>query len=203
MRGILSSLDESIPSPEISLRYENPYHLLVATILSAQCTDDCVNTVTPRLFKKYPGARELASADRAALEEIIRPTGFFKNKAKSLIGCARGLSDYFSGQIPDTMEELLRLPGVGRKTANVILGACFGKPSVVVDTHVARVSRRLGLTAADSPDKIETDLMRLIPMARWSRASLQLLLHGRHVCKAKKPNCSTCTVRGYCPSVGG
>ena len=198
-REILCALDASIPNPRIALRYADAFQLLVATILSAQCTDERVNTVTPRLFRKCSNPRKLAEADVGELEGMIRPTGFYKSKAKSLIGCARALCERFGGRVPGTMEELLKLPGVGRKTANVILGACFGTPSIVVDTHVKRVARRLGLTSSGVPERIEEDLMRVIPRSHWTRGSLQLLLHGRRVCKAKNPLCPECVLRADCP----
>jgi len=175
---------------------------LIATILSAQCTDQRVNQVTPALFRRYRTAEEYARADQAELERLIRPTGFFKSKAKSIIGCCRALVERFNGAVPDTMEALVTLPGVGRKTANVVLGNAFGKPAVVVDTHVKRVAQRLGLSASDDPDRIEEDLQRLLPPAEWTAGSQRLLLHGRYICVARAPKCRECDLYDFCPWKG-
>ncbi len=184
-----------------ALDWENPLELLVATILSAQTTDVRVNAVTPNLFAKYPTAADYAAADPTELEEDIRPTGFFRNKAKSLRGMARALVDDHGGEVPRTMEDLVALPGVGRKTANVVLGNAFGiDEGVVVDTHVRRLSNRLGFTTHDDPEKIERDLMRTVPKRDWTVFSHLLILHGRSVCKARKPACSDCVVNDLCPS---
>jgi len=185
--------------PKMELDHRSPWELLVATILSAQCTDQRVNQVTPSLFQRYPTATEMAAANLPELEELIRSTGFFKNKAKHLIACGKAVTERFSTQVPRTMEELLTLPGVGRKTANVILGNAFGQPSVVVDTHVKRVAKRLGLTKSDNPDLVEQDLQQLMPKSKWTAFSQRLLLHGRYVCLARKPQCRTCQVYRHCP----
>jgi endonuclease-3 len=189
-------------SPRIELTHHSPLELLIATILSAQCTDQRVNQVTPALFKRYPTARAYAEADPTELEAIIRPTGFYKNKAKSIIACAKALSDRFGGKVPSTMDDLVTLPGVGRKTANVILGACYGKPAIVVDTHVKRVAERLGFTKSQDPDRIEEDLQRLVPIEQWTSGSQRLLLHGRYVCLARRPKCQECAIYSHCVYIG-
>lgn len=197
---IISRLDEEYPEVTCALHHENPYHLLVATILSAQCTDERVNMVTPALFKHYPTPMALAQADIAELQELIRSTGFFRNKAKNLRGAARKMVDSFNGRIPKSMEELLSLPGVARKTANVVLGTAFGISSgVVVDTHVKRLSNRLGLTQQDNPQKIEKDLMGKIPKQFWINFAHQLIHHGRRICKARNPKCPECVLNDVCP----
>jgi endonuclease-3 len=185
-------------SPRVELAHRSPLELLIATILSAQCTDQRVNQVTPALFKKYTTARAYAHADPAELETMIRSTGFYKTKAKSIIACGRALAERFGGRVPATMEELVRLPGVGRKTANVILGGWYGKPAVVVDTHVKRVAERLGFTNSQDPDQIEVDLQRLIPTAQWTSGSQRLLLHGRYTCLARRPKCEECPIYNHC-----
>jgi len=195
---LLKVLDREFPDPKVELDYKTPLELLIATILSAQCTDNRVNKVTPHLFKKYRSAKDYTKADPSVLEQEIRSTGFYKNKAKNIIRCCQVLVEKHAGRVPQTMEELTELPGVWRKTANVLLGNCFGRPAIVVDTHVRRVSQRLGLTRSDDPDEIETDLGRFIPEKKWSRVSLQLLLHGRYVCTAKKPNCPVCDLKPDC-----
>jgi endonuclease-3 len=195
---ILSILERAIPEARVELSYENPLELLIATILSAQCTDQRVNQVTPALFRRYRRAQDYAGADPAELEALIRPTGFFKSKAKSIMACGRTLDERFGGQVPASMEELTTLPGVGRKTANVILGGYFGKPALVVDTHVKRVSQRLGLAASADPDKIETELQQLITKDSWTTGSQRLLLHGRYVCLARDPQCERCAVYQEC-----
>jgi len=198
LNHLIKVLDREFPDPKVELHSSNPIELLIATILSAQCTDDRVNKVTPHLFKKYKGAKDYAKADQAVLEQEIRSTGFYKNKAKNIIRCCQALVDKHGGRVPQTMEELIELSGVWRKTANVILGNCFGQPAIVVDTHVRRVSQRLGLTRSDDPDGIETELGRFIPEKKWTRVSLQLLLHGRYVCKAKNPLCPDCDLKPIC-----
>lgn len=195
---LINVLDREFPDPKVELHYKTPLELLVATILSAQCTDDRVNKVTPHLFKKYRSAKDYAKADPAVLEQEIRSTGFYKNKTKNIIACGRLLVEKHGGRIPDTMDGLIELPGVWRKTANVILGNCFGRPAIVVDTHVRRVSQRLGLTRSDDPDEIEDDLGRLIPEKSRTRVSLQLLLHGRYICKARDPRCPDCELKSIC-----
>jgi len=199
---LLQLLDEEIPNPRVALHYKTPLQLLMATILSAQCTDERVNQVTKGLFARYRTAQDYANADQAVLEGEIRSTGFYKAKARSLIRCGQALVGRFGGEVPRTMEELVTLPGVGRKTANVILGNCFGVPSVVVDTHVTRVTQRLGLVDTDDAEKIEIALQRVLPQASWTKGSHQLLLHGRHICKARAPQCSACRLYELCPWEG-
>jgi endonuclease-3 len=182
------------------LDHKNPFELLVATILAAQCTDERVNKVTPALFKRYPTASALAGADMDELEEMIRSTGFFHNKAKSLKGAAAALAARFPGSFPGTMEELLTLPGVGRKTANVVLGTCFGRPAIIVDTHVRRVAGRLELAASTDPDRIEEELQAQIKRKDWTSFSNALTFHGRRCCAARKPNHAECPVAALCPS---
>jgi endonuclease-3 len=194
-------LADEHPDARTALEHENPYQLAVATILSAQCTDERVNAVTPTLFERWPSAADLAGARPRELEKVIRPTGFFRNKTKSLIGMARTVVDEHGGEIPDTMEALVDLPGIGRKTANVILGNAFGKDEgVVVDTHVRRLSRRLRFTTHEDPKKIEKDLMDLFPRERWTMLSHILIFHGRRVCVARRPRCEECVVSHLCPS---
>jgi endonuclease III len=200
-KKIIARLEQAYPDATCALRHSNPLELLVATILSAQCTDARVNMVTPHLFAKYKTARDYAAADPRVLEQEIQSTGFFRNKTKSIIGMAQALVERHNGQVPDTMEELTRLPGVGRKTANVILGTAFGKnEGVVVDTHVHRISRLLGLTKQDTPEKIEQDLMRLVPRDKWTWFGHTLIQHGRKVCIARRPRCGECVVNRWCPS---
>ncbi|MDE3017960.1 MAG: endonuclease III, partial [Nitrospirota bacterium] len=184
---ILRQLEESTPEARVELSHRNPLELLIATILSAQCTDQRVNQVTPQLFARYRRAEDYAQADRTELESLIRPTGFFKSKARNIMACAQALVGRFQGKVPAGMEELTSLSGVGRKTANVILGACFGQPAVVVDTHVKRVANRLRLASTEDPEKIESALQQLIPPHRWTQGSQRLLLHGRYVCLARAP----------------
>ncbi|HEX4345342.1 MAG TPA: endonuclease III [Solirubrobacteraceae bacterium] len=182
------------------LDHRNPYELLVATILSAQSTDKMINTVTPTLFQRYPDAEALASADEVALQQLIRPTGFFNAKSRSLLGMARAVVERFDGEVPDRMADLVGLPGVGRKTANVVLSVAFGKPGLPVDTHVLRLSRRLGLTTQEDPVKVELELNPMIPAAERGLFSSRLILHGRRVCAAKKPRCEACVLADFCPS---
>ncbi len=183
---------------KVELDHRTPWELLVATILSAQCTDQRVNQVTPNLFRRYRRPADYARARLGDLEALIRSTGFFKSKAKHLMACGQAVTERFHGQVPATMVELTTLPGVGRKTANVILGHAFGKPGIVVDTHVKRVSTRLDLTTSDDPEGIEKDLQQLIPESQWTAASHRLLLHGRYVCQARKPRCAQCVVSSLC-----
>lgn len=183
-----------------ALDHEGPFQLLVATILSAQCTDERVNMVTPALFAAYPTPVAMAGADRAHLEELIRPTGFFRNKATSLLGMSRGLVERFDGQVPPALEDLVTLPGVGRKTANVVRSVAFGEPGLPVDTHVGRIARRLGLTSETDPEKVERDLCELLPPEEWGAFSLRLILHGRKVCTARRPHCEDCVLADICPS---
>lgn len=182
----------------MELDHRSPWELLVATILSAQCTDQRVNLVTPSLFQRYRHPAELAAAHLPDVEQIIRSTGFFKSKAKHLVACGKAVTERFREQVPQSMEELITLPGVGRKTANVILGNAFGQPSIVVDTHVKRVAKRLGLTRSDNPDLVEQDLQQLMPKSQWTAVSQRLLLHGRYVCLARKPQCRTCPIYRDC-----
>ena len=197
---ILARLDQTYPDVNCALRHENPYQLLVATVLSAQCTDVRVNKVTPALFERYPSPEALAQAESHELQEIIHSTGFFRNKAKNLIAAAKKISREFNGEVPGTMEKLLQLPGVARKTANVVQGTAFGVASgVVVDTHVRRLSGRLGLSNHNDPVKIEQDLMSKIPQDHWINLSHQLIHHGRQICKAQKPRCEQCVFADLCP----
>jgi endonuclease III len=198
---ILGGLDTAFPTARCALIHGNPLELLIATILSAQCTDERVNIVTRDLFRKYHAPGDYVSAPREELENDIRSTGFYHNKTKNIQGACRMILEKFAGRVPETMEELLDLPGVARKTANVVLGVAFGKAEgIVVDTHVFRVSRRLGLTKADTPEHIESDLMEIIPKNRWISFSHQMILHGRNTCKARKPLCSECLIEKVCNS---
>lgn len=199
--AILAKLDEAYPAATCELKHDNAFQLLISTILSAQCTDERVNQVTQELYKKYKKPEDFAYANPAELEKEIRPTGFFRNKTKSIIGASKAIVEKFGGQVPRTMEELLTLPGVARKTANVVLGTAYGIPSgIVVDTHVQRLSIRLDLTCNDDPKKIEQDLMAIIPKDRWILFSHQLIWHGRRVCFARKPNCTACNLEQLCYS---
>ena len=195
---IIEILPNAIPDSRIALKFSNPLELLIATILSAQCTDVKVNQVTADLFKKYRSAKDYAEADLVELEEEIRSTGFYRNKARSIQKCCQELVKRFGGDVPRTLEELVTLPGVGRKTANVILGNTFGIPGIVVDTHVSRVSQRIGLTKNDDPVKIEFDLMEIVPKEEWTHLSNLLVWHGRKTCMARKPLCEICPVRKWC-----
>jgi len=195
---IVKALSKDIPDSKIALKFSTPFELLIATILSAQCTDVRVNEVTKSLFKKYRSPKDYAEAGSKELEEDIRSTGFYRNKAKSIQGCCQELVDRFGGKVPKTLEALVTLPGVGRKTANVLLGNAFGIPGIVVDTHVHRVSRRIGLTENDEPVKIEFDLMEILPKEEWTHFSNLLVWHGRRTCVARKPLCETCAIRKWC-----
>ena len=198
---IMKVLKREFPRAVTALHHEDAFQLLIATILSAQCTDERVNMVVPVLFKKYRTVKAFANASQAELEQDIRSTGFFRMKAKNIIGCSQGLLERFGGEVPKTIEELITLPGVGRKTANVVLGQAFGIASgVVVDTHVHRLSQRLGFTEADTPEKIELDLMSLFPQKQWIDLGSILILHGRRTCNARSPKCEECAVRQFCPS---
>jgi endonuclease-3 len=199
---VLTLLDELYPGATCSLGFRNPLELLVATVLSAQCTDERVNQVTPGLFQKYPTARSYAQAAIEELENDIRSTGFYRNKAKSIKAACRILDERFNGNIPADLDVLVQLPGIGRKTANVILGNAYQIPGIVVDTHVSRVAQRLGLTSQKDPDKIEQDLMALIPQERWINFSHQLIQHGRKLCQAKKPKTEVCPLRPHCDYAG-
>ena len=186
--------------PVCALTFRNAYELLIATILSAQCTDERVNQVTKILFEKYPDAQSLAAADSDAVEAIVRPTGFFRQKTKSILAVSQALSEEFGGQVPKEMEALIHLPGIGRKTANVVLGTAFGVPAIMVDTHVKRLSNRLALSDETDPDKIERDLIALVPEEERTDFSHRLIWHGRKVCQARKPHCEICSLSAYCPS---
>jgi endonuclease-3 len=203
VKKIIRTLARVYGEAHCALVHHNALELLVATILSAQCTDHRVNIVTASLFKKYRSAKEFAQADLRVLEQDIRSTGFFRNKAKNIQGAARRIVEKHGGEVPSTMEDLLELPGVARKTANVVLGTWFGKAAgIVVDTHVHRISRRLQLTREDDPKKIEQDLMKLLPMEEWINFSHRLIWHGRRICAARKPKCGECPIAGECPSAG-
>ena len=196
--AILKILDSLYPQVQPQLLYRNPFELLVATILSAQCTDKQVNRVTPGLFKRLRTPRDFAKTSVTEIEGLVRPTGFYRNKARNIKACSEALIERHGGRVPRTLEELVALPGVGRKTANVVLGAAFDTPGVVVDTHVGRISGRLGLTKHKDPKKIELDLMRLIPRPEWSDFSLRLIFFGRETCSARKPKCPICPLDHLC-----
>ncbi len=203
IRPILKALARDFPDAECALVHSSALELLVATILSAQCTDVRVNIVTKELFRRYRRAADYAAADPGELETLIRSTGFYRNKAKSILGMAKLLVQDHGGEVPSTMEELVRLPGVARKTANVVLGTWFHRADgVVVDTHVGRISRRLGLTREEDPAKVERDLMKLLPRGEWIAFSHRLIWHGRKVCTARAPKCGACGLRDWCPSAG-
>jgi endonuclease-3 len=197
--AILAKLDEAYPNATCELKHENAFQLLISTILSAQCTDVRVNQVTETLFKKYPDPKAFAYATPSELEQDIRPTGFFRNKTKSVMGASKAIIERFGGEVPRTMDEILTLPGVARKTANVVLGTAYGIPSgIVVDTHVQRIANRLDLTRNEDPKKIEQDLMQVMPKERWIQFSHQIIWHGRRVCQARKPKCAECNLEPLC-----
>jgi endonuclease-3 len=197
--AILAKLNEAYPGATCELNHENPFQLLVSTILSAQCTDVRVNQVAEMLYKKYPNPKAFAYAAPSELEQDIRPTGFFRNKTKSVMGASKAIIEKFGGQVPRTMEEILTLPGVARKTGNVVLGTAYGIASgVVVDTHVLRLSNRLDLSRNEDPKKVEQDLMKIIPQEKWIQFSHQLIWHGRRVCQARKPKCGECNMEALC-----
>lgn len=201
VRSILKALDEAYPNAVCALTHRTPWELLVATILSAQCTDVRVNMVTPELFKRFPTPDAMAKASLPELEELIRTTGFFRNKAKSIQGAARKISEQFGGKVPDTLDQLITIPGAARKTANVVLGVSYGKAEgVVVDTHVFRIAHRLDLTKSDTAEKVEQDLMRILPKDRWINFSHQVIHHGRQVCIARNPKCKDCNLETLCHS---
>jgi endonuclease-3 len=198
---ILNRLKKAYPDARCSLNYTNPFELLIATILSAQCTDARVNLVTKDLFHKYSGPKDYLNVPEEELQNDIRTTGFFRNKTKSIRGASKKLLEEFKGEVPATMDQLLTLPGVARKTANVVLGNAYNITSgIVVDTHVSRVSQRLGLTKQTQPEKIEQDLMKLVPKKEWITFSHRLIMHGRYICKAPKPDCPNCMLNDLCPS---
>jgi endonuclease-3 len=197
--AILAKLDEAYPNATCELKHENAFQLVISTILSAQCTDVRVNQVTETLYKKYRDPKAFAYATPSELEQDIRPTGFFRNKTKSVMGASKAIIEKFGGEVPRTMEELLTLPGVARKTANVVLGTAFGIPSgIVVDTHVQRIANRLDLTRNEDPKKIEQDLMQVIPKEKWIQFSHQIIWHGRRICQARKPKCVECNMESLC-----
>lgn len=199
---VLDILQKEYPDARVTLDFKDPLQLLIATILAAQCTDERVNQVTKDLFKKYRKPSDYAGTDLKTLEAEIRSTGFFRNKAKSIIGCCQTLVQKFGGQVPRTLEELTSLPGVGRKTANILLGNAFNQQAIAVDTHVKRVTHRLGWAKSDDPDKIEFELMEVIPQNRWTLSCHQIVFHGRRVCMAKDPQCPACPVAKLCPKIG-
>lgn len=199
-KEVASRLAELYPGAECELTHSNPYELLSATILSAQCTDVRVNMVTPALFAKYPTPQDLADAHPVDVEQIVRSTGFYQSKAKNLIGMARAVMERFDGEIPHELEDLVTLPGVGRKTGNVLRSVVFDLPGLAVDTHVGRLSRRLGLTVEEDPVKVEKVLNAFLPPPEWGRFSLRLILHGRRVCDSRKPRCDMCELEDICPS---
>ena len=196
---IVRRLARAYPKAKIALHFRSPFELLIATILSAQCTDEKVNEVTAVLFNRYPTAETLADASPAELEAIVHPTGFYRQKAKSLLASSRDIVERFDGEVPETMEDLTTLRGVARKTANVVLGNCFAVPGLAVDTHMKRVHQRLGLTHQGEPDKIERDLMELVPRAQWTLHTHRVIHHGRVCCDARRPRCEACPVRDECP----
>jgi endonuclease-3 len=197
-KKITALLLQRYPDPKVALEFSNPLELLIAVILSAQCTDARVNAVTKSLFKTYRSARDYAQADLSTFEQEIRSTGFYRNKAKTVIACGRKLVEDFGGKVPSTLEELTSLPGVGRKTANMVLGSAFGQQAIPVDTHVLRVANRLGLTRADDPDEVETDLNAQVPAGKWTAFGNAMILHGRETCTAKKPRCCECVLYKPC-----
>ncbi len=199
--AILKALDEAYPEAVCALDHRSPWELLVATILSAQCTDVRVNMVTPELFRRFPTPEAMSKATLPQLEALVKTTGFYRNKAKSIQGAARKIVSDFGGRVPQTLDELITIPGAARKTANVVLGVCFGKAEgVVVDTHVFRIARRLGLAKGDTPQKVEQELMQILPQDRWISFSHQLIHHGRQVCEARKPKCDRCNLEPLCHS---
>lgn len=201
-RAIARGLARTYPDAWCELDYRSPWELVVATILSAQCTDKMVNRVTPGLFAEWPTPAALAAADPARVETAIKSTGFFRQKTKSIQAVARTVAGEHAGQVPETMEALTALPGIGRKTASVVLGTAFGQPAIFVDTHVRRLSNRLGLTVESDPDRIERDLKALLPAKEWTRFAHRMIHHGRRLCVARTPRCSTCPIARWCPRIG-
>ena len=199
---IVRLLAKLYPDAKCALNHDNPLQLLIATILSAQCTDVRVNIVTPALFARYPNAPAFAEADSGELETAIQSTGFFRNKARNIIACCKAIVEKHAGQVPRTMDELVPLPGIGRKTANVVLGNAFGVPGITVDTHVGRLARRMGFTSHEDAVKVERDLMELIPKKDWTMFSHRMIFHGRQVCFARKPDCAHCALASICPKIG-
>ena len=199
-KKILVVLEATYPNARVTLDFKNPFQLLIATILAAQCTDERVNRVTKGLFKRYPTPKAFAEANPAELEEAIRSTGFYRNKARSVIGCCQRLVEQYGGQVPRTMNDLISLPGVWRKTANIVLGNAFGlAEGIAVDTHVTRVANRLGLAKSDKQDEIEQQLCQVVPKEKWTLVTHLLIFHGRTICKAQRPDCPRCQVRQHCP----
>jgi endonuclease-3 len=197
---VIELLEREYPDAKVALNYSNPLELLIATILSAQATDEQINRITPKLFKKYRTAEDFANADLQELEQIIKSSGFYRNKAKNIKNCCKTLVEKYNSRVPKTMAELLELPGVARKTANIVLTNAYGiVEGIAVDTHVRRLAQRLGLSDKDDPNKIETDLMKIVPKADWMRITDLLIWHGRRVCSAKKPNCAGCVLNKICP----
>jgi len=201
-KAIYRVLTKSYPNVRCELDYTNPFQLLVATVLSAQCTDKRVNQTTPALFKKYNTIKKMAAADRNDLERLIKSTGFFRAKAKNIKGLSEKILDTFTGKVPNNLEDLITLPGVGRKTANVVLGHAFGIPGITVDTHFGRLSRRFGWTKHDDPVKVEFEVAKLIPEKEWTNLSQRMIWHGRRVCHSRKPACGACVLAKLCPSFG-
>jgi endonuclease-3 len=200
---VVAHLAADYPEVTCALENESAFELLIATILSAQCTDERVNMVTPELFRRWPTPAKMAAAPIEQLEKVIHSTGFYRNKAKNIQGCSRELADKFGGEVPRDIEQMVTLPGVGRKTANVVLGTCYGMATgVVVDTHVTRISNRLGLTQHTDATKIERDLMELVPQAEWVDFAHRMIHHGRRICMARKPKCDECSMRSFCPKIG-
>ena len=199
---IATLLEETYPDATCELDFANPWQLLLATILSAQCTDKMVNQVTPALFEQFPDPASLARAPQAKIERLIRKTGFYSQKAKAIRACAKSVSEKFAGRVPQTMAELTSLQGVGRKTASVVIGTAFGEPAVFVDTHVKRLTYRLGLTRSEDPNEIEEDVKQLLPAREWTAFCHRLIHHGRRVCFARNPRCDSCTLASACPRVG-
>ena len=197
-KKVLDILEKEYPDAKVALNFETPLELLIATILSAQCTDERVNKTTPAIFKRFKKAKDYSEVDIQELEGYISSINFFRNKAKNIQACCKKIVDKFRGEIPDTLEELITLPGVGRKTANIVLGSAFGKDAIAVDTHVKHVSNRIGLSFSQDPDKIEEELCKTIPQKRWTKATNLLILHGRRICTAKNPQHDVCKVRDYC-----
>ncbi|HEY2785592.1 MAG TPA: endonuclease III [Fimbriiglobus sp.] len=200
--ALLDALATAYPNAKCGLDFQSPLQLLIATILSAQCTDKRVNLVTPALFKKFPSAKAFAKANVEAIQSMIQSTGFFRNKARNIQACCKVLVENYDGEVPSTLEDLVALPGVGRKTANVVLGDAFHIPGITVDTHCGRLARRLGLTKQLDPVKVEHDLMTVLPRANWTRFSHQIIAHGRQVCHSRKPDCANCTLSELCPKIG-
>ena len=198
VKEIIRIFDELYPEAGCSLEYKDPLQLLIATQLAAQCTDARVNTVTPHLFQKYRNVYDFAGADLHELEEEIKSTGFYHNKARNIINCCRMIVEEFNGRIPENLDDMLKLPGVGRKTANLVLGDIFGIPGIVVDTHAGRLSNRIGLARSEDPKAIEFDLMKVVPREVWGKFCHQLVFHGRAVCNARKPKCAVCRIRDFC-----